>query len=339
MMPTSYVGIAWRLIVAAAMCALGFACAEAHEIRPALLQITERGDHRYDVLWKQPTVGPLAIHLVPHISGGVLEGAPASLEITPSFHIRLWKGIDLGEHGLDGRTLRIDGLDRTMTSVLVSITPASGRPVQQVLSSQETELSFHGLRRDRAAWSSVMLGIEHILTGLDHLAFVLCLMLMVRSIKTLIATITAFTVAHSVTLAATTLGVLVVHPPTVEALVSLSVLFVAAEVTRSFRGMSSLCIRYPSGMAFLFGLLHGFAFAGALSEIGLPAGAILSSLFLFNVGVELGQLLFIAAILSIGRILSRLPRQQLDRARWIPPYAVGSLATFWVIERMILATG
>jgi hypothetical protein len=178
------------------------------------------------------------------------------------------------------------------------------------------------------------LGIEHILTGVDHLSFVLGLMLLVRGWPMLIKTVTAFTAAHSITLALSALHVIAVRPALIEALVALSILFVAVEVVHSFRGRHGLTQRYPWLIAFVFGLLHGCAFAGALAEIGLPQNAIAVSLFLFNVGVELGQLMFVGVVLGITFGLSKLPHGVPPWARWVPPYAIGALAAFWFIDRL-----
>jgi hydrogenase/urease accessory protein HupE len=184
----------------------------------------------------------------------------------------------------------------------------------------------------------LLLGIEHILTGFDHLSFVLGLMLLVRSRVTLVKTITAFTVAHSLTLAAAALGYAHVNPSVIEALVAFSIVFVAVEVVRAYRGQFGLTRRYPWLIAFTFGLLHGFAFAGSLAQIGLPEHNIPLSLLLFNVGVELGQLLFVGAVLAAEVLLRRLRRRLPRWTTWIPPYAIGGLASFWVIQRLHFLT-
>ena len=317
-----------------AACIFAIEPAASHEVRPAFLQITERPTGHYDILWKQPSIGLMAVHLVPQISGGLLESAPSSDEIESSFQIRLWRDLDPGAQGLEGRTLHIEGLERTITDVLVAITLADGSSEQQILHPQDPSLTLHLHKTGIAVPAYLMLGIEHILTGIDHLSFVLGLMLLVRRRITLIKTITAFTVAHSITLAATALHVIAVRPAVIEALVALSILFVAVELVHSHRGQSGLTVRYPWLIAFTFGLLHGAAFAGALAEIGLPPHAIPLSLFLFNVGVELGQLMFIAVVLSMGWLLSRLPRRLPVWSRWVPPYAIGSCAAFWFLERL-----
>jgi hydrogenase/urease accessory protein HupE len=184
----------------------------------------------------------------------------------------------------------------------------------------------------------LVLGVEHILLGIDHLLFVLALLLLVRGIGRLVATVTAFTVAHSITLGAATLGFVHVPSAPVEAVIALSILFLASELARRSVGPgaaagANLTTRFPWVVAFAFGLLHGFGFAGALSEIGMPQEAVPLALLFFNVGVELGQLLFIAAVFGFAAIVRwsavRVPLV------WQPAvaYGVGSVAAFWVVER------
>ena len=189
-------------------------------------------------------------------------------------------------------------------------------------------------RHGEVAWSYLVLGVEHILGGIDHLLFVLALLLIVRGGKRIFATITAFTVAHSITLVAATLGWVHVPGPPVEAMIALSIVFVAAEIVHGLRGKPGLTARAPWVVAFTFGLLHGFGFAGALAEVGLPQKAIPVALFTFNVGVELGQLIFVVFAVAVRAALARLP---VPRPRWMPyvaPYAIGAIAMFWVIERV-----
>ncbi len=322
------------LVLALAVSGGAVRSAWSHEVRPAYLQMTERADGHYDVLWKQPTMGLMAVHLVPQISGGLLEQPPTAVETTPNFQIRIWRNLDPGKQGLEGRALRIEGLDKTITDALVSIVQVNGESSQQILNPRNPGLTLHLHRSGIAVPAYITLGVEHILTGFDHLSFVLGLILLVRSRMALIKTITAFTVAHSITLAATALHVIAVRPAVIETLVALSILFVAVELVHSYRGRSGLTLRYPWLIAFTFGLLHGAAFAGALVQIGLPPNDIALSLLLFNVGVELGQLLFIAVVLSIGWASARMPRSLPLWTRWVSPYAIGSFAAFWFLERL-----
>jgi len=181
-------------------------------------------------------------------------------------------------------------------------------------------------------------GITHILFGYDHLLFVLALMLIVRNTRVLVATITAFTLAHSITLALATLAYAQVPGPPVEATIALSILLLAGEIVRVRRGRPSLTQRWPWIVAFTFGLLHGFGFAGALNEVGLPQSAIPVALFFFNVGVEGGQLLFIASLIGVMAVWRRIAgRIQVAPVAWVwrvPPYAIGSVASFWFIQRI-----
>jgi hydrogenase/urease accessory protein HupE len=315
------------------VCVFGLPVA-AHEVRPAFLQITERPNGHYDVLWKRPSMGSIAVHLVPHISGGLLEAVPSSIETTTNFQVRVWRDLDLGAQGVEGRTIQIDGLSQTITDVLVAIGLNDGNSVQQILHPQAPSVTLRLRKSGIAVPAYLILGIEHILTGIDHLSFVFGLMLLVRQRMTLVKTITAFTVAHSITLAGTALHVITVRPAVIEALVALSILFVAVEIVRNYRGSIGLTVHYPWLIAFTFGLLHGSAFAGALAEIGLPPHAIPLSLFLFNVGVELGQLIFIAAVLSLGWALHHLPRELPIWTRRVLPYAIGACSAFWFLERL-----
>jgi hydrogenase/urease accessory protein HupE len=182
----------------------------------------------------------------------------------------------------------------------------------------------------------LQLGVEHILTGIDHLLFVLALLIITGPTWQLVKTITAFTVAHSITLAAATLGFVHVPSRPVEASIALSIVFVASEIVHLRHGRVGLAARMPWIVAFTFGLLHGFGFAGALSEVGLPQGHIPIALLFFNVGVEIGQLLFVGAVLTV---VAGARRARIPYPRWaelIPPYAIGTIAMFWVIQRVAL---
>ena len=313
-------------------------CASAHEVRPALVQITQRDAHRFELLWKQPVNGDVALHLVPHLSGGALDREPDVVTTMPAFALRLWRNLSAERQTLDGQTLSVIGLERSITDVLISVTLLDGRSIQQVLTPRHPSM-----RLDFSAHAAppttgyLLLGIEHILTGVDHLLFVLGLLLLVRRLRPLLGTITAFTLAHSVTLAATALGWIHVRAAVVEALVALSIVILAVELVRQAMGERGVTSRYPWLIAFVFGLMHGCAFAGALAEVGLPSGQIALALFLFNVGVEIGQLLFIAAASLVLYGIGRLLRQPPAWTRLAVPYAIGGFASYWFIERFLLA--
>jgi hydrogenase/urease accessory protein HupE len=307
----------------------------AHEIRPAYLQITENDQHGFDVLWKQPALGSLALRLTPEVSNGLLDAPPTEESTTNTFVVRRWSNRPQTRDSFDGAVIRVAGLERTITDVLVTVSFASGQSIQTVLKPDTNSLTvqLQGAGK-RAVPAYLILGIEHILTGFDHLSFVLGLLLLVRGRGRLLKTITAFTVAHSITLAAAALGYVHVSPPVIESLVALSIVFVAVELVRAYRGHDGLTVREPWLIAFVFGLLHGFAFAGSLADIGLPAHNIPGALVLFNLGVEIGQLLFVAAVLGLIHWARRF-RWQLDvPARWATAYGIGALASYWMIERI-----
>jgi hydrogenase/urease accessory protein HupE len=315
--------------------------AAAHEVRPALVQIVERGPHAYDVTWKQPAIGDMVIHLAPHLSGGALEAAPASESAEPGFVEKTWH-VTAGPP-LEGQTLSIEGLPETVTDVLLRVTTADGRQIDGVLKPSAPSQALALAKPSGLAVPAYLrLGVEHILTGLDHLLFVLGLLLLVGPNWRLVKTITAFTAAHSLTLALAALGYISFPSAVIEALVALSIVFVATELAPG-RRTDTLTRRQPWLIAFAFGLLHGMAFAGALAEIGLPARAAPQALFLFNVGVEIGQLAFIGAVLALWWLMRRTPVSRLIErpllARWAPAYAIGGLAAFWLIERISTAAG
>jgi len=319
-----------------AVLAIAFtAPASAHEIRPAYLEITENAEHRFDALWKQPALGTLAVRLVPEVSNGLLAGPPSEEGTTNTFLVRRWRDRPQTRDSFDGAVLRVAGLENTITDVLVCVTFANGQTIQTVLKPDNPSLTIRLQGAGKLAVPTyLVLGIEHILTGFDHLSFVLGLLLLVRGSRRLFKTITAFTVAHSITLAAAALGYVNVSAPVIESLVALSIVFVAVELVRSYRGRAGLTARHPWVIAFTFGLLHGFAFAGSLANIGLPAHNIPGALLLFNLGVEIGQLLFVTAVLAVVHAARRLHWPFATGSRWATAYAIGALASYWMIERV-----
>ena len=305
----------------------------AHEVRPAYLELHEDKAGEFRVLWKTPMRGELRLALSPAFSGKTQTLTPVATRQTGSAAVQTWrmKAIE----PLHGQTLRIAGLEGTMTDALVRVEFADSTSWLHRLTPQEPAATIPA---QQSGWSVAgeytKLGVEHILLGIDHLLFVLALLLITQGGWKLVKTVTAFTVAHSITLALAALGFVHVPQAPVEAVIALSIVFVAAEILRAREGHQGIAARAPWIVAFTFGLLHGFGFAGALSEIGLPVGHIPQALLFFNLGVELGQLLFIAAVMSliafIGRVRFRFPRW----TELVPPYAIGSVAIFWVIQRV-----
>ena len=335
------------LAIIAALAAWLFAAATAvaHEVRPAYLMIEPDAPAGYIVTWKQPVMGELAVRLEPRLSSGALDRPADEDFVSPSFRIRTWRVKTPGADPLSGQALRIDGLERSITDALVSARLADGRAFETILTPNHPSVALtFGHVGGLAVPAYFRLGVAHILTGIDHLMFVLGLLLLVGIRWRLIKAITAFTVAHSLTLAASALGLVHVPSAVVEALVALSIVFVACELVNARRGQGGLTARHPWLIAFFFGLLHGLAFASALAEVGLPKDAIPASLLLFNLGVEAGQLLFVGAAIMV--ILALRPLRRAVRARFadverlghaLPPYAIGSFAAFWFIERAAAA--
>lgn len=316
------------------------AAAAAHEVRPALVQIVATAPGDYEVTWKRPVVGDMALRLIPHLSGGALEKPPAAEQVAPGYMTRVWRV--RGGAPLDGQTLRIEGLEHSVTDVLVRVSAPAGRTLDLVLRPSDPTVRLNLAPAGGIAVPGYLkLGVEHILTGFDHLLFVLGLLLLIGPSWRLVKAVTAFTAAHSITLALAALGYLQFPSAAIEALVALSILFVAVELTTRGRPDPTLAQRRPWLIAFLFGLLHGMAFAGVLADIGLPQGAAPEALLLFNVGVEIGQLLFIAAVLGVMALWRAVSRQRKWRVpAWsaqVPAYAIGGLSAYWLIERTLAA--
>ena len=306
----------------------------AHEMRPAYLELRETGADTCDVLWKVPAVGDnLRLDLFVELPADCTNTCEPRAIMANGALSERWSVKRPG--GLTGGTIRIAGLQSTLTDVLVRVERLDGS--SQVTRLTPTESSFSVEAAPRflgVARTYSLLGVEHILTGIDHLLFVLALLIITGGGWRLVKTVTAFTVSHSLTLAAATLGWVRIPPPPVEAVIALSIVFVAAEILRQQRGVQGVTARAPWIVAFSFGLMHGLGFAGGLSAAGLPAGHIPSALLFFSIGVEAGHFLFIAVVLSV---ISMIHRIRIPLPRWshlAAPYAIGGVAMFWVIQRI-----
>lgn len=315
------------------LCALFSVSAFAHEVRPGMLQLTETSPGQFNVLWKVPARGDRVLPIHPEFATRCQQIAPPTSSLDGRAQISRWS-LQCGQRGLDGAEIRVDGLDGTMIDVLVRIEFLDGVVVSRLLRPNDVAFEVNASGSETPTWGYLTLGIEHILFGIDHLLFVLGLLLIVRGTWLLVKTVTAFTLAHSITLGLATLGFVTVPQAPVEAVIALSIVFVASELARQRDAQMDVMTRYPWIVAFIFGLLHGFGFASALAEVGLPQTEIPVALLLFNVGVELGQLMFVGAVLTLiwlfHRSLGATPR-------WMPraaAYGIGSVAAFWVIERM-----
>jgi len=306
----------------------------AHELRPAYLQLHQTGPDTYDVLWKVPAVGDtmrLSLYVeLPQACSNLKEshGLFADNAYTQQWSVEC-------RGGLAGSTVRIAGLTATLTDVLVRVERLDGSSqVTRVMSSSPSFVVEAMPRRFEVARTYLVLGIEHILTGVDHLLFVSGLLLLVTGTRRLLLTVSAFTLSHTVTLTLATLGFVHVPPAPVEAVIALSILFVALEVLRKHSNPTGLAQRKPWLVAFSFGLLHGLGFAGGLSAAGLPTAHIPLALGFFSAGVEVGHFSFVGSALLIIASLRRSLSQFAPWSWRIAPYAIGGCASFWLISRL-----
>ncbi len=305
----------------------------AHELRPGYLELRERGPELFDVLWKVPARGELRLALSATLPERCEVVTPRSATAFEAAMTERWSVRCAG--GLTGGTIAIEGLAATLTDVLVRIEASDGSARIARLTAREPAFVVPAEPgRGEVAATYLRLGVEHILGGIDHLLFVLALALVVRGTRRLVVTVTAFTVAHSLTLAAATLGFVQVRQGPVEAVIALSIVFVAGEIVHEARGRPGLSARRPWIVAFVFGLLHGLGFAGALRELGLPQQSIPLALLFFNLGVELGQLLFIACVLPLAALGRRAALRWPVAAMQVPAYGIGSVAVWWTLERI-----
>lgn len=320
--------LAWMLLP------IGMQPAQAHDVRPAYLQIEPLAPDRYTLIWRTPVLSGAPLPVVLDLPSRAVLLSEAKRQNMPGTTVE--RRVVEFPGGIEGERIGFVGLEGTITDVLVRVKLQDGAIVTTLVRPSQPWVDIQGRQSAlRVAGAFFMQGVEHILLGFDHLLFVAALMLIVRNGLVLIKTITAFTIAHSVTLTCATMGWIVLPSGPVEIMIAFSILLVAAEIVAMERGRTSLAIRSPWIVAFAFGLLHGFGFAGALEEAGLPQGDIPVALLFFNIGVEIGQLLFVAAILLALfalRRLVKLPRLSIASAA----YAIGFTASFWTIERLYM---
>jgi len=293
--------------------------AQAHEMSMAEMQVRQVSPGEFTWQW------------------GATEKRPASEVLTPVWPDNCRQEANLlhcGEDGLSG-TLSVKGVGDGFSAALIKVYWLDGQSRVYTLTASHASVQLYGSAEDQRGMGEIasaytMLGIEHILEGIDHLCFVIGLLFLVGFERRLLWTITAFTVAHSLTLASSAMGWLVLRPPPVEAAISLSIVLVVVE---SLHNKQTLARRFPALVAFLFGLVHGLGFAGALKEIGLPEQHMLVALLTFNVGVEIGQVMTVAAAWLVWRLASRW--SALARMRTAALYAIGSMAAFWAWSRIV----
>ena len=324
-----------KLAVGALVTLLMFPCVLlADEFRPALLEVTERAGGWVDVTWKVPVRGESVLALTPilpeflqPLGGGSGRRVPGAWVEFKSYR---------SQQPLTGATLRIEGLPAVPTDVVVRIALADGTEYSAILRGGNASFTVpERATRLELAVSYWQMGTVHILEGFDHLLFLLTLLLIVTGIWPLLKTVTAFTLAHSLTLALATLGLVNIPPTPTEAVISLSIMLLAVEVVRKNAGEMTLSERYPWFIAFTFGLVHGLGFAGALSEIGVPQNEVPLALLMFNVGVETGQVMFVGAVSLLLVGLHKAHSPAALGAMGAAPYAIGGVAAFWTIERFV----
>ena len=329
-------GLGWQLAALLVALLLVPRAASAHESRPAYLALQETTPGQFSVLWRTPVLAGMRLPVILKLPDRVKNlKDPIVSELSDSLVERRW--VDAGPNGLAGQRIEFAGLQFTITDVLVRVEMRDGTVSTSLVRPSRPWIEISaapGLLTVARAY--LLHGIEHILFGFDHLLFVLALILIVRSRRVLLWTITAFTFAHSITLSLATLGVVHVPGPPVEAMIVLSILLLAREIVRMRQDQVSLTSRWPWIVAFTFGLLHGFGFASALIDIGLPQGDIPLALFSFNVGVEIGQLIFIGAVLGVLAYARRIgiPAMITRGALPVASYAIGGVAAFWFVERL-----
>jgi hypothetical protein len=307
--------------------------AKADEFRPALLELREDGNGWVEVTWKVPAkadrtlaITPVLPEFMEPVGSGSGRQVPGAWLQTTTYRT--------GGESLSGATLSVEGLDAVPTDVMLRIKMKDGAEHAAILRSANNSFT---VPPEATKWTVAkdytQIGMVHILEGYDHLLFLLALLLIVVSFRKLLLTITAFTVAHSITLALSTLGMVNVPSAPTEAIISLSILFLAVEILRMQAGKRALTAEYPWVVSFSFGLFHGLGFAGALSEVGVPSNEVPLALLMFNVGVEAGQILFVAVVAGLFTVVRKLKLPMPKFAEKILPYAIGILAAFWTIER------
>ncbi|MEP2102831.1 MAG: HupE/UreJ family protein [Parasphingorhabdus sp.] len=328
-------------------CLLAIACfiglfwatdAHADELRPAYIELNQISPSEWTVLWKasaRSRLGRSGEVIIPESCQpvGEAERRFAATNILTNQTLKCTGSIA-------GQSIGLKGLELATTDALVRIAPLD-EETQTLRLTPDAPVAK--IAREEAianvAWTYTIIGIEHIVFGFDHLLFVLALVLLLKGGWLVAKTVTAFTIAHSITLIGSTLGYLSLPSQPVEAIIALSIIFLAVEIVKAQRDNGRtgprLSERFPWIVAFLFGLLHGFGFAGALAEIGLPQDDVPMALLTFNLGVEIGQLFIVAIVFALLALIRNYRQTWLQPVKTATSYAIGIIATYWFIERMV----
>ena len=301
---------------------------QAHEVNPAYLEVTETAPQRHAIVWKQPLKDGRRLRLVP-VFPETCKTGPVQTQLAPGIVVQRWQI----ECDLSSGDIRVTGLERTLTDAFIRVQRLDGDTITAVLRAGSDRLALDSEATGSPAAAYLWIGVEHIWFGYDHLLFVLGMVLLVR-LRQLFLTITAFTIAHSITLALSALAGVSLPGAPVEITIALSIVLLAREAIGRMRGELTLSQTYPWLIAFGFGLIHGFGFSGALASIGLPKGQEVLALLLFNLGVELGQLAFIAVLFAMGALVFRLVKTSERPLRYVAAYGIGIAGTYWALERI-----
>ncbi len=334
----SFIAFVTAAVAASLLVSLAPGTSQAHGLTPALLSLRETGAGRFEVTWKSATLRLPGTNLQPALPARCRQTSSAAVS-EDSERVTLQWTVDCGPGGLAGESIGVDDLATAKIDALLRIEWADHTTTQTVLSAHAPSFTVPAQpSRLDVVRGYATLGIEHILTGPDHLLFVVGLLLLVSASRLLLQTITAFTLGHSITLSLAALHLAQVPSRPVEVLIALSVLILAVELARD-PGRGTLLRRFPWAMALAFGLLHGFGFAGALAEAGLPAGDIPLALVSFNGGIEIGQLAFVGAVLAASTLCARWLPTSAAHATRPAVYAMGVLSAFWCFERIAAWVG
>src|SRR3954471_5200495 len=310
----------------------------ADEFKPAYLQLTQLDQETYDVLWKIPAIDEATtLKVKPQFPDGTEALTKVRSTFSRGVTVQRWR-IRV-PHGLDGQAVIFSQLSETRIDVLARLVRLNGSvQLERILPVSPRFVARPNPGSLEVVRTYTVLGVEHILTGFDHLLYVLGMLILVGGWRRIVVTMSAFIATPTPKRAAAAPGWGHVPQPPVEACIALSILFVAREIVQVRRGRPGITARWPWVVSFTFGLIHGFGFAGALAEVGLPQSSIPTALLFFNVGVEIGQLMFVAAVLTVIAVGWRAAqRLRLSQTAWlwrIAPYAIGGLASFWLVERV-----
>ena len=302
--------------------------ANAHEVRPAYLEVIETAADEHTVVWKQPIRGNQRLRIDPIFPSHCDRQNQTTQRLNDTLVLRWTMSCTL-----TAGVISVDGLNRSLADVFVRVQPLDTAEIAAVLRPGSSSLDL-GNPVPAATRAYFRLGVEHIIFGYDHLLFVFGLFLLVRR-NQLIQTITAFTVAHSITLALAALAGWSLPSAPVEIVIAMSICLLGLEALYRTHGRDTLSARFPWSIAFGFGLIHGFGFAGALADIGLPPGAEAWALLLFNLGVEVGQIAFVAVLIAVTAAFSFAQDLPIRASRIAACYGLGIIGAFWTLERFV----